>query len=85
MATIPQIVRQAAEKEGFNSVHYACDYKGAKVYEVGIVDQETGVIEPIGPPPFLLLKNNQVRFVDDDGKNALYSRLCEAVSKFWVD
>ncbi len=75
MAEIPQIVRQTAEENGFNSVQYVCDYKGAKVYSVGIFDQKTGMYEPIGLPTFLLLKNNQVRFADDNESEVLFSRL----------
>ena len=75
METIPQIVRQTAENEGFNSVQYVCNYKGAKAYSVGIFDKGTGMYEPIGLPTFLLLKNNQVRFADDDESKALFSRL----------
>lgn len=75
MTTIPRIVREAAENEGFNSVHYVCKYKGAKVYSVGIFDHKTGMYEPLGLPIYLLLKNNQVRFADDDEFKALFSRL----------
>ncbi len=74
MDSIPQIVRQAAENEGFNSIGFIGTYKGNKVYQVGIKDSE-GMFVPIGMPIFLLLQNNQVRYADDEESKVLCSRL----------
>lgn len=64
METIPKIVLDAAREEGFNCVTYLCTYNGAEAYSAGIKD-ENGMYEPLGMPFCLLLKNNKVRYAND--------------------
>lgn len=62
METIPQIVLDYAHNEGFNTVEFVCDdYKEYTVYSVSIIDKN-GMSVPIGPPMFLLLQGNIVRY-----------------------
>lgn len=59
---IPKIVQEKAEKEGYNSVGYEGVVDGAKVFSVGIVD-ENGTPEPLGMPTYILLKDEEVTIV----------------------
>lgn len=59
---IPNIIREVANSHGFNSVGYEGEIDGAKVFGVGLVD-ENGTPEPLGMPTFLLLKDEEVTMV----------------------
>lgn len=59
---IPNIIREFANSNGFNSVGYEGEIDGAKVFSVGVVD-ENGTPEPLGMPTFLLLKDEEVTMV----------------------
>ena len=74
METIPKIVLQAAENEGFNRIGYVGTYKNSKVYQVGIVGSD-GLPVPIGPPMFLLLKGDLVRYASVEESMDLCLRL----------
>lgn len=75
METIPQIVLDYAHNEGFNTVEFVCDdYKECTVYSAGIID-ENGMSVPIGPPMFLLLQGNKVRYSSVEEGMEICSRL----------
>ena len=74
METIPKIVLQAAENEGFNRIEYVGTYKNSKAYQVGIVGPD-GLSVPIGPPMFLLLKGDHVRYASVEESMDLCCRL----------
>lgn len=62
MKNIPDIVKIAAQKEGFNSISYAGTLDGAEVFSVGVVDKN-GTPVPMGMPNFILLKGNDTSLV----------------------
>ena len=75
METIPKIVLDYAQNEGFNNVEFVCDdYNGFAVYAVGIVGSD-GLPVPIGPPMFLLLKGDLVRYASVEESMDLCLRL----------
>ena len=72
MKNIPDIVNKTAQNKGFNSVGYEGEIDGAKVYSVGIIDEE-GTPVPLGMPTYLLLKDDEVNLVSGkDGFDLMF-------------
>lgn len=57
MIHIPEIVKDTAEYNGFNSISFAGTIDGCQVFSVGVKD-ENGTPIPLGMPTFIILKDN---------------------------
>lgn len=73
MKNIPDIVKQVANDNGYNSVEFIGEIEGAQVYGMGIVGKDN-IPEPIGLPELVLLRNGEIQIVSDEEALKLLAR-----------
>jgi len=56
---IPNIIKQEASKQGFNSVEYLASFEGQEVFGLSRIGED-GRPEPTGLPTLLLLKEGVI-------------------------